>query len=102
MSHSNLAPEGEALIESILRRVVAGDVTDADRVVLYRLALTSAAAEFHRIASNGHADLIAPEVLILLQQIHTLCDPRVSADRIRAEAEKIIGPIDAEEESLGE
>jgi len=75
---------GEYLQKILVKAVenaLDGTLTDTDRVALYRLALTIASAEFHRIASNGLA-IVAPEAMLLLQQIILLCDPEVDAERL--------------------
>lgn len=72
----------ENLLANTARAALDGSLTDTDRVILLKLALSVAANEFHRIASNGVPDTITPEVLLLLQQIFLLCDDDVDIDKL--------------------
>ncbi len=71
-------------LESIIREAAIsaldGTLTDTERVNLYRLALTVAAAELHRIANLDGG--VQPEPLLLIQQIGLLCDEDVNAERL--------------------
>lgn len=66
----------QSLLENILiecaRRAQAGTLDNADRVSLYRLAMTVASEEFYRIESINRG-CVSTEALLLLQQITALC-----------------------------
>ena len=87
---STSKPQQEDYLASILARTskaaLEGKLSDEDRVALYRLALTIAAHEFHRIEANSGHGLVSPEVLLLLQQIVLVCDDKVDRD-------KLLGPM---------
>jgi hypothetical protein len=77
-------PTEDYLISVLARTAkaaVEGSLTDNDRVVLYRLALTAAAEEFYRIESNGGGG-VSPEVLLLLQQIALVCEDEVDQRKL--------------------
>lgn len=65
-------------IEEIMGAAYDGELTDTHRVFLLNVALTAAANELHRLASNGTPP--SPEVLTLIQQVGLICDPDTTAD----------------------
>lgn len=71
--------EIQGILERAVSQAIEGTLEDAMRVRLYQFALTIAAGEFHRIESTNGGS-VAPEVLLLIQQISLLCsenpDPR--------------------------
>ena len=93
----------EDIIRGASQHALAGTLTDTARVQLYKLALTIAAEEFHRVEkeANGNA-VVKPDILILLQQISLICEPDVATDMLMMAMGQIaeaIGEVDAKEES---
>lgn len=69
------------IIRTAAERAIDGELTDAERVTLYKLALTVAAAELHRV-EQVNSGSVSPEALLILQQIGLLCDEGVDAERL--------------------
>lgn len=65
--------EVEQIIEAGIQDALDGNLTDAHRVRLLRLALALAANEFHRIEKTTSGS-VSPEVLMFLQQMSVLTD----------------------------
>jgi len=71
----------EDMLRAATDSALEGTLTDATRVGLYKLALTMAADEFYRIESD-RPNAVNPEVLIVIHQISTICEPDVNTDKL--------------------
>jgi hypothetical protein len=71
----------ESVIQRAAQAAIDGDLEDNLRVRLYRVALSVAGQEFHRIEEQA-AGSVDPGVLMLIQQIVLLCDDNVDPDKL--------------------
>lgn len=74
-------------IRDLIMKASEGEITDAERVDLYRVALTVAANEFYRIESIAEGS-VNPAVLTLLQQIELIAGEGATPERMYEEAIK--------------
>ena len=74
----------EVLAEAA-NRAARGELADADRVALYRFALSAAANEFYRIEKTA-AGSVDPNALLLIQQISLLCEDNVDLEKLAGSA----------------
>lgn len=71
----NLSAEAvEFILTKMGERALDGEMTDSDRVVLYRLAMQVASDEFHRIEVERADGIVRPEALMFLRQIAVICE----------------------------
>lgn len=94
-------PYLERILTATAAAAVDGTLTDADRISLQQLALTVAAESFHEIAANGGAELVDPNVLLLLQQIGTLCDEEINPEELAKTMTAVLEEHDATQASNG-
>lgn len=71
-----------ATLTRTAKEALEGNLSDEDRIALYRLALTVCAEEFYRIESNGEGGAVKPETLMLLQQIELLCSDNITPEKL--------------------
>jgi hypothetical protein len=78
----------ENTLRTATENALAGTLTDEARVALYRLCLTMAADEFHRLEKENPGS-VEPEVLITILQISTVCDPEITQEKLFESMERI-------------
>ncbi len=89
----------EDIIHSASENALAGTLTDSARIELYKLALTVAAEEFHRVEKGANGtSIVKPDILILLQQIAIICEPDVDTDMLMEQMTNIMEAFDGEED----
>jgi hypothetical protein len=78
----------ETTLRTATENALAGTLTDEARVALYRLCLTMAADEFHRLEQINPGS-VEPEVLITILQISTICDPEITQESLMQAMERM-------------